>query len=259
MNLTVVKLGGSLLEDAVLRESALEAIALRWRTGEPLVVVHGGGKHVDASLAKLGIPRKTQGGLRVTDAETLPVVVGVLTGNVNKMLVSELIARGVRAAGISGADGETVAAEVHAPVEGVDLGFVGKTTAADPQLINTLLAADFMPVVASLAIGPEGQLLNVNADSAASAIAASLGASRLVFLTDVEGLRDENGGIVRRIGKRDAEGLLNATHVSGGMLPKLRACLDAIQNGVGQVIIAGPSTHASSLIEGVGGTHLVAA
>lgn len=255
----VVKLGGSLLENRALRQSALEAIATAWTSGKRSIVVHGGGKRIDAMLAALDIPKKVQGGLRVTDAETLDVVVSILSGLVNKTLVAELRSSGIRASGISGADGDTLWAEFHEAVEGVDLGFVGRVVRCDPKLLSAVLGAGFLPLVASVALGREGTLLNVNADSAASALAGALGARRLVFLTDVEGVLDADGMVIERLDARAARALLASPAVTGGMKPKLRAALDAIDAGVSEVLVAGPSLHRAALLEGKGGTRLVPA
>ena len=255
----VVKLGGSLLENRDLRHAALEAVATAWSSGKRSIVVHGGGKRIDAMLAALDIPKKVQGGLRVTDAETLDVVVSILSGLVNKTLVAELRGRGIRAAGLSGADGDTLWAEFHEAIEGVDLGFVGRVVRCDPTLLSAVLAAGFLPLVASVALGREGTLLNVNADSAASALAGALGAKRLVFLTDVEGVKGADGAVIGRIDARAARTLLASPAVTGGMKPKLRAAVEALEAGVSEVVIAGPSMHRSALLEGKGGTHLVAA
>jgi acetylglutamate kinase len=257
----VVKLGGSLLEDARLRAAALEAIASLFAGDGNVVLVHGGGKRIDAALARLGIPRRAHAGLRITDAGTLEAVVGALCGNVNKELVREIAARGVRCAGISGADGGTLRAEPHPAVDGVDLGFVGRVTGADTGIVRALVGAGALPVVASLASGPkEAPLLNVNADAAASALAVALGARRLVFLTDVEGFLDGHGRVVRELdASRIARLLASGSAVTGGMLPKLRACLEAIHGGVPEVVIAGPRRHRAALRGGEGGTRLVAA
>ena len=255
----VVKLGGSLLENRELRQAALEAVATAWSSGKRSIVVHGGGKRIDAMLAALDIPKKVQGGLRVTDAETLDVVVSILSGLVNKTLVAELRGRGIRAAGLSGADGDTLWAEFHEAIEGVDLGFVGRVVRCDPALLSAVLGAGFLPLVASVALGREGTLLNVNADSAASALAGALGAKKLVFLTDVEGLKGADGAVIERIDAREARALLASPVVTGGMKPKLRAAVEALEAGASEVIIAGPSMHRSALLEGKGGTHLVAA
>ncbi|MBK9375762.1 MAG: acetylglutamate kinase [Holophagales bacterium] len=255
----VVKLGGSLLENRDLRHAALEAVATAWSSGKRSIVVHGGGKRIDAMLAALDIPKKVQGGLRVTDAETLDVVVSILSGLVNKTLVAELRGRGIRAAGLSGADGDTLWAEFHEAIEGVDLGFVGRVVRCDPTLLAAVLGAGFLPLVASVALGREGTLLNVNADSAASALAGALGAKRLVFLTDVEGVKGADGAVIDRIDARAARTLLASPAVTGGMKPKLRAAVEALEAGVSEVVIAGPSMHRAALLEGKGGTHLVAA
>ena len=256
---TVVKLGGSILEDDGLRGAALEAIAVRFTAGDRLVVVHGGGKRIDAMLARLGIPKRVEGGLRVTDAPTLDVVVSVLAGLVNKTLVAELRGRGVVAAGLSGADGETLWAEFHPAVDGIDVGYVGRVVFSRRELVDAVLESGMLPLVASVAVGREGMLLNVNADAAAAAIASGLRASRLVFLTDVEGVLDGFGDVLTRLDATTARALLASPAVSGGMKPKLAACMQALTAGVGEVVIAGPSRHATVLADGVGGTHLVAA
>lgn len=257
--ITVVKLGGSLLEDSVLRSQAIAALSARWIARESLVVVHGGGKRIDAALGERNIPKRTYGGFRITDAATLDVVVAVLAGLVNKSLVGEFSQHNVFAAGISAADGGTLSARFHRPIDNVDLGYVGEIVAADPRLITTVAQAGYLPVISSVALGPDGTLLNLNADVAASAIAVALRASRLVFLTDVEGLLDQQGNLIDRVRVNDARDLLASPAVSGGMRPKLSASLDAVCAGVGEVIIAGPGTHERALAEGVGGTHLVAA
>src|SRR5437867_990303 len=157
---TVVKLGGSLLEDQGLRERALRAIASRFASGDRLVLVHGGGKRIDAFLSRMGIERRVHQGLRVTDEETLDVVVGVLAGLVNKTLVGELRGLGVKAAGLSGADAGTLGAEPHPPLGGVDLGRVGRIVSCDPALLRSILDSGMLPVLASIATDILGELLN---------------------------------------------------------------------------------------------------
>jgi acetylglutamate kinase len=259
VSLQVVKLGGSLLETPALREAALAAIARSRRGGMALVVVHGGGKKVDATLGALGIAKRTHAGLRVTDALTLEVVTGVLAGVVNKGLVADLATRGVAAAGVSGVDGGTLLAETHPPVDGVDLGSVGRVIGAGPGLLLSLLERGLLPVVAPVAMARDGRLLNVNADAASAALAAALGASRLVFLTDVEGLRDARGRVVPRLDRDGALRLLGTGAIRDGMRPKIAACLDALAGGVEEILIAGPARHAAALQRGRGGTRLVAA
>jgi acetylglutamate kinase len=262
--LAVVKVGGSLLEDAVRREAALLEMADRWHAGEQIVLVHGGGKHIDAALSRAGIAKKTHAGLRITDDATLDIVVSVLGGTVNKMLVSELMKLGVRAAGLSGCDGATLVATPHPPIDGIDLGHVGQVTHANRGTIVALLTSGVMPVVSSVAIGEGGALFNVNADTAAAAIAAALQASELRFLTDVEGLLDANGTVVPRLHADDVPTFIDA--VTGGMKPKLQAALSALKQGVARVTIGLPPTAdpSASLRAGrqpptKGGTTLVAA
>ena len=238
----VIKLGGSLLEDTARRAQSLASIASAWKDGEQIVLVHGGGKHIDALLARLGIPKRTHAGLRITDDETLPVVVGVLAGVVNKMLVSELAALGVRAVGVSGADGGTLFAVRRSPFAEVDYGHVGDVQQCDPALIHALLGQGFLPVVSSVASGTEGSLLNVNADAAASAVAAALGASSLTFITDVAGVLDAKGVVVPSLNIRKVQSMIKTNVVTGGMRPKLQAAISAVRSGVQSVLIGETGT-----------------
>lgn len=255
----VVKLGGSLLEDGVRRRQALAAIARAWNDGVPLVVVHGGGKKIDEHLAALGLTRSVHRGLRVTGPATLEAVVAVLAGIVNKSLVDELAGLGIAAAGISGVDGGTIVAERHPPVDGVELGLVGTAPRARADLPKALLGAGLLPVLAPVAAGRGGGILNLNADAAAAAVAGALGSSRLVFFTDVEGVRDGGGRTLERLSAAGAEALIASGAASGGMRPKLAAALSALADGVGEIVIAGPGRHADVLDGRRGGTSLVAA
>lgn len=255
----VVKLGGSLLENAGARSRAIGAVARVWGAGTPVVLVHGGGRKIDQHLAALGLMRSVHRGLRVTGPATLEAVVAVLAGIVNKQLVGELRALGVAAAGISGVDGDTLVAERHPPIDGVDLGLVGAAPHARPEALRALLGAGLLPVLAPLAAGREGGILNLNADTAAAAVAAALGSARLIFFTDVEGVRDADGKTLARVTPADVRGLLDSGAASGGMRPKLAAALEAVGGGVGEIVIAGPERHADVLAGRRGGTSLVAA
>lgn len=246
-DIQVIKLGGSLLDDASRRGQALATIVARWNEGENLVLVHGGGKHIDAALGKLGIAKKTYAGLRITDDATLDVVVSVLAGTVNKLLVGELAALGVRAAGISGADAATLVAEPHPAIDGVDLGHVGRVTSSNPTLVRAMLTYGTLPVVSSIAATKAGALLNVNADTAAAALAAAMRAESLRFLTDVAGLLDKDGAVVPRLSADDVAAWIASGAVTGGMRPKLEAALGALRSGVPVVTIG----------ETDGGTHLL--
>lgn len=254
---TVIKLGGSLLDDPLRRAGALAKIVARWNAGEDIVLMHGGGKHIDAALAQAGIAKKTHAGLRITDDATLQIVVSVLGGTVNKMLVSELTKLGVRAAGISGCDGGTLIATQHPSIPlddtaagsaagGVELGHVGQVTHANDALVAAMLTYGTMPVVSSIAMGVDGQLFNVNADTAAAAMAVAVRANELLFITDVAGLLDADGNVVPRLHAADAETFIR--NVTGGMKPKLQAALSALTSGVREIQIGEE-----------GGTTLVAA
>jgi acetylglutamate kinase len=243
----VIKLGGSLLDDATIRASVLHKVVDAWHAGEDVVLVHGGGKHIDAMLAKLGIAKRTHAGLRITDDATLDVVVAVLGGLVNKLIVGELTALGVKAAGISGSDAGTLVAEQHPPIDGVDLGHVGRVVSSNPTLVKSMLTYAILPVVSSIAMSTDGQLFNVNADSAASALASALQATSLQFITDVAGLLDAEGKVVEALHADDAHALVAEGVVKGGMLPKLSAALGAMSAGVRKVTIGiTECTHASS-------------
>jgi acetylglutamate kinase len=230
----VIKLGGSLLDDACRRDAVLREVAREWHRGEQLVIVHGGGKHIDAAMQKRGIAKKTHAGLRITDDVTLEIVVEVLDRVVNPLIVNELIALGVNAEGISGA--AVLIAEKHPPIDGVDLLNVGRVTGAKPVEV-----VDVLPVISCVA-----GAFNVNADSAAAAVAVALRADSLEFVTDVAGLLDENGAVVSSLHANAVEEWIDV--VTGGMKPKLQAALHALQNGVNQIAIGEN-----------GGTSLVAA
>ncbi|HEY2093022.1 MAG TPA: acetylglutamate kinase [Thermoanaerobaculia bacterium] len=230
----VIKLGGSLLDDAQRRDAVLREIARQWHAGEQLVIVHGGGKHIDAELQKRGIAKKTHAGLRITDDVTLEIVVDVLDRAVNPLIVKELIALGVNAEGISGSS--LLIAEKHPPIDGVDLLNVGRVIAAKPVEV-----IDRLPVISCVA-----GAFNVNADSAAAAVAVALRADSLEFVTDVAGLLDENGAVVSSLHANAVENWID--NVSGGMKPKLQAALHALRSGVKSIAIGEN-----------GGTNLVAA
>ena len=230
----LVKLGGSLLDDAQRRDAVLREIAREWHKGEQLVIVHGGGKHIDARLAKLGIPKRTHAGLRITDDATLEIVIDVLDHVVNPLIVNELIALGVNAEGISGSS--ILIAEKHPPIDGVDLLNVGRVLGAKPIEVT-----DTLPVISCVA-----GAFNVNADSAAAAVAVALQADSLKFVTDVAGLLDENGAVVSSLHADGVEQWIDI--VSGGMKPKLQAALHALRSGVKTIAIGEK-----------GGTSLVAA
>lgn len=259
MNATVVKIGGSLLEDLHARGVVLDALAEAVIAGERLIVVHGGGRHIDRELGRRGIPKRVVNGLRITDGETLEVVTSVLSGLVNKTLVGELHARGVRAAGVSGLDASLLSALPHPPVEGTELGHVGVISRVDPLLVDLLFTAGVLPVVACLAIDAGGGALNVNADAAAASVAVAVEAARIVYLTDVEGYLDAEGQVTEQLSMQQCRDLLASGTLAGGMHPKIVSIISALEGGVAEAVIAGPSRHSTVLRNGKGGTRLVAA
>lgn len=257
-NVTVIKLGGSLLEDRELRLGVLSAIATAKRKCERIVIVHGGGKAIDRNLHAQSIERKFHDGLRITDDATLAVVVETLTGEVRRTLTSELAWRHVPSIGVSGLDGRMIEATAISAKDGIEFGHVGEVSNVRPDLIEALLFTGKLPLIASIASSPELTPLNVNADSVASAIAVALEAKRLVFLTDVEGVRDETGEVLEQLTIRKIDALLESEAVSGGMRPKLRATREAVARGVSEVVIAGPARH-QAVLEGQKGGTLIAA
>jgi acetylglutamate kinase len=240
----VIKIGGRAMDDPALRESfARDVILLRY-VGIAPVVVHGGGPQIGAMLTRLGIGSRFVGGLRVTDDDTMDVVEMVLGGTVNKELVRVIHQAGGRAVGITGKDGKLVRAR-KLSAEGGDLGRVGEVEQVAPEILERLLAADFIPVVAPIGADASGLTLNVNADPFAAQIAVALRAEKLVLLTDVEGVRDAEGQLAPSLSAVEVERLCQGGAVTGGMIPKLQCGLDALRGGVRKVhIIDGRLEHA---------------
>jgi len=230
--ITVIKFGGSLSKNEAARKTFLKELAARAKK-ENVVLVHGGGPEINGWLERLGIKSTFVGGLRYTDVPTLEVVEMVLCGKVNKAFVSDLSKLGIRAVGLSGKDGKMARCR-RLP----DLGFVGEPVTIDASLLKTLLAAGYMPVVSSIGFDARGQALNINADSLAMAIAVALKARRLILLTDVPGVLDEQKRTITRICPGDVSRLLSAGVITGGMIPKIKACVKSIRRGIREVWIA---------------------
>jgi acetylglutamate kinase len=238
----VVKYGGAAMDDPALRESFANDIVLMRYVGMNPVVVHGGGPQVTAQIERLGGTAKFVDGYRVTTAEDLEVVRMVLGGVINKDIVSLINRHGTLAAGLSGEDGSLV--RVRKKVATTDLGFVGEVEQINPAIVTDLLR-DFIPVIATLGVDEDGQTYNVNADEVAAAIAESLGAEKLVFLTNVEGILDTSGKLVTQVSADGVEHLRTDGTLSAGMLPKVDAALRAIKGGVPRVtILDGRAEHA---------------
>jgi len=235
-SLTVIKIGGSTLGS---HDTTLMDLVELQKEGENFVVIHGGGKTISEWMEKQGVRPKFVNGLRVTDSQSLDIVVAVLTGVINKSLVASINALGGRAIGISGADGNMVSAEIADP----ELGYGGKIRTVDTAPIEAILEGGYIPVIAPVGIhsgsGHQGKLLNINADTVAGYVSSSINANRMVFLTDVEGVLDSSKRLISRMTKRQADSLVASHVIDGGMIPKMEACIEALLGGAISQIIDG--------------------
>lgn len=243
----VIKYGGSAMEDAELCRQVVADIEMLKLMGVRIVLVHGGGKAINAMLKRLDVPVKFKDGLRVTDDETMEAVQEVLVGHVNQQLVWALNEYGHNAVGISGADGKTLKAEPVDP----ELGRVGRIREVDTSLINTILDDGYIPVVATVGCGADG-FYNINADVAADKIAEAMGADKLIYLTDVDGLfRDfaDEDSLVAQLTRTETHELLESGTLDGGMIPKIRSVAEALDAGVSEVVILNGTYPHSLLLE----------
>lgn len=234
----VVKYGGSAMANPELQRNVIKDVTLLKLVGFKPIIVHGGGKEISRWVGKVGKEAKFINGLRVTDAETMEIAEMVLS-KVNKQLVTMVEELGVKAVGISGKDGGLLHVDKKY-AGGEDIGFVGDVKKVNPQLLFDLLDHDFLPIIAPIGLGDEFESYNINADDAACAIAKAVGAEKLAFLTDIEGLyRDINdkNSFISRLTVTQADELIEEGCIGGGMLPKLHNCTDAVKNGVGRVHI----------------------
>jgi acetylglutamate kinase len=221
--------------DEQLKESVIRDVVLLHYMGMRPILVHGGGPEVSEAMERLGKKPTFVNGLRVTDAETMEIVEMVLAGKTNKGLVSLIHQCGAKAVGLSGKDGNLILARKVQPSGGVDLGFVGEVTQINPELLDLLASAGYIPVVSSVAVSETGQTLNINADIVAGEMAAAAKAAKLVLLTDVEGvLRDVNdpSSLISVLTTAEARELIASGAVDRGMIPKIEACLTAVEKGV---------------------------
>jgi acetylglutamate kinase len=239
----VLKFGGELLEDPARLRSVVAAIVHIRRRGVPVVVVHGGGKEIDAALKVAGIEKRQVDGLRITDDATLDVVVAVLAGTINTRFAAALTTAGVSAVGLTGADagcGLVEPSPLHRTVDGqqVDLGRVGlPSETADVRVVALLAELKFVPVIACIGLGVDGRLFNVNADTFAGSLAARLRARRLVIAGTTPGVLDDTGSTVQTLDPAAIERLIHGKTATAGMIAKLRACEHALTHGVGDVVI----------------------
>ena len=231
----VVKIGGAALEDADVLMRCARAIADMAHEHQ-VAIVHGGGAALTRTLGQMGKKSEFIDGLRVTDSDTRDVALMVLAGQVNKKLVGALASVGQSAVGMCGGDGMAFRARKKLS-NGVDLGFVGEICKTDSKWIEAIWSCGAVPVISSVAPGMDGQYYNVNADQMASACAIACGANSLIFLTDVSGVKDDSGEVIRWLEPRQIHSMISASIISGGMLPKLEACQDALKHGVKRVRI----------------------
>ena len=250
----VIKFGGHAMGEQASIEAFASDIVLLQQVGAKPVVVHGGGPQIGSMLSRLEMESNFIDGLRVTDQQTISIVEMVLAGAINKSLVTSISAAGGMSVGISGKDGNLIIAkklnhrtkDTDSAIENlVDLGYVGIPDKVDKQVLDALLGVNMIPVVAPLGLGADGQTYNINADTAAGSIASALNASRLLMLTDVDGVLDDNGKLIPRLSIAQARQLILNGVIKGGMIPKVETCIQAVQSGAGAaVILDGRKKHA---------------
>lgn len=254
----VVKYGGHAMGDAALSEAFAQDITLLKLAGVKAIVVHGGGPQIKDMLSKLGIVSRFEDGLRVTDRQTVEIVEMVLAGSINKDIVRSIGQAGGRAIGLCGKDGnmvtvrklERTVTDPDSNIERVvDLGFVGQPETVRTEAIDMVAEAGTIPVIAPVAAGHDGETYNVNADTFAGAIAGALRAKRLLFLTDVPGVLDADGNLIKELTRAEAEKLIAEGVISGGMIPKVKTCLEAMTSGVEAVVILNGKVPHAVLLE----------
>lgn len=250
----VIKYGGHAMEDEELKVSFIRDVVLLNFIGLRPVIVHGGGPQIDGMLEKIGIKSKFVEGMRVTDEETMSIVEMVLVGKINKELVSLINQHGGQAVGLSGMDGNIIRARKlwisrkgkdHSEKELLDIGLVGEVEAVNPELIESIRNNKWIPVIAPVGVGPDGEMYNINADLVAGKIAAALKAEKFILLTDVEGVLDSQKKLISTMNAEMADHYLREGIISGGMIPKVNCCLQALRDGVKKThIIDGRVKHA---------------
>lgn len=250
----VIKYGGHAMVDEQLKEDFARDITLLKLVGLRPVVVHGGGPQINLVLDQMGITPKFVRGMRLTDAPTMDVVEMVLGGKVNKAIVAQINRQGVKAVGLSGKDGGLIQAEKMKivfreddtkPPEIIDPGMVGQVTRIHPAIIQTLTKDGFIPIIAPVGVGENGETYNINADLVAGQMAMALNAGRLILMTDVDGVLDQNGRLISSINAAEIQRMISDQEITGGMIPKIECAVEAIRGGVKKVpIINGKRRHA---------------
>ena len=253
-SIVVIKYGGNAMAENELVESFCNDIVFLKQSGLKPVIVHGGGPQIGSMLERLGIKTKFESGMRITDENTLEVVEMVLAGKINKDIASKINSAGGKAVGVSGKDSSMIIAEKLTKQKNldesniekiIDLGFVGIPKKINNEIIETLIADDFIPIIAPLGVGDDGKTYNINADTAAGAIASSLNSKRLLILTDVKGVMDSDQNLIKEADEEKIAKMIDTGEVSGGMIPKINTCLDSVKDGVdAAVIVDGRVKHA---------------
>ena len=254
----VIKYGGHAMGDASLATSFAKDIVLLKHAGIDPIVVHGGGPQIGAMLERLAVKSEFIDGLRVTDKDTVGVVEMVLSGAINKSIVQSINEAGGSAIGLSGKDGGLIKArklrrtkrDPESNIEKIlDLGFVGEPSEIKPELLNNLADSDVIPVIAPIGVGPKGETYNINADTAAGAIAGAMGAARFFLLTDVVGVLDKDGALIPDLTTEAAQALIDDGTIHGGMIPKVETCIKAVEQGVEAAVIMDGRVPHSMLLE----------
>lgn len=243
----VIKYGGSTMVSEEQEETILQDITLLKYIGADPVVVHGGGPAINSMLDRLGIESKFHNGLRITDAATMDVVQMVLMGKINKDVVSKLNGLGAKSIGLCGKDANLIEVVKKPPREGVDYGFVGQISKVNVKLLEMLAHEEYIPVIAPIGVGPDGQSYNINADTVAGEVAAALKAEKLMFLTDIDGVRmnpEDPSTLISVISVDNVYRLIEQKVISGGMIPKVMGCIKGIEQGVNRThIVNGTVPH----------------
>jgi acetylglutamate kinase len=254
----VVKYGGHAMGDEALGAEFARDIVMLKQAGLNPIVVHGGGPQIGAMLTRLGIKSEFSGGLRITDKATVEIVEMVLAGSINKQIVAQLNQAGGRAVGLCGKDGNLIVArkieqKIHDPESNIekilDLGFVGEPEKINPEILDVIQKSDVIPVIAPIGVSPDGHTYNINADTVAGAIAAAMGAARLLLLTDVKGVLDKQGKLMEALTVDQAKALMKDGTISGGMIPKLETCIESVEGGVEAVVILDGRVRHAVLLE----------
>jgi len=253
----VIKFGGHAMGDQALADAFAKDIVYLKQSGVNPIVVHGGGPQIATMLAKLEITSEFVHGLRVTDAPTIEVVEMVLAGRINKDIVSAINRQGGKAVGICGKDANLMVARkitqmpdpTSSEMKDVDIGYVGDPLHVNPHIVDVISKSDLIPVIAPIGISPEGETLNINADTFASALAARLQAKRLLLLTDVEGVLDKDGKLLADLTITEAQALIRDGTITGGMIPKIEGCIEVVEAGVEAVVIINGRVPHSVLLE----------